>query len=90
MQLALDASALVIGERRDPCEVVQHLVRIGGQLGDLMSWELAPEKTAELLAEFQARAFQCDVLARGTAQIDQRKSACAFAEALDAQHQLAP
>src|ERR1039458_2090108 len=60
----------------------------GGQLGDLIGWELTPQKTSELFAEFETPGLQSDILARAAPQIHQRQSAGPLAETLDAQYQL--
>src|ERR1035438_9250801 len=60
----------------------------GGQLGDLLGWELTPQKTSKLFAEFETTTLQSDILARAAPQIHQRQSAGPVAETLDAQYQL--
>src|SRR5580704_4934162 len=42
-------------------------IRFGGQLRDLICRKLAPQEASEQLAEFQARAFERQILAGGTA-----------------------
>jgi hypothetical protein len=44
----------------------------GGQLGDLITWELTPQKTAELFAKLQAAALESDFITRAAPQVDQR------------------
>jgi hypothetical protein len=62
-------------------------VRLGSQFGDFICWELTSKEAVKQLAKLEARAFELQVLAGRTSQIDQRECAGSFSEALDAQHE---
>ena len=63
-------------------------VRLGGQPGIMMRRELAAEEKTELLAEFQAFAFECGVLTGGAAKVDQAQCAGTFAEVPYGEHKV--
>src|SRR4029077_1831780 len=61
-------------------------IGFGGQLGDLVSRELAAQEAAKHLTKFETRAFELQVLAGGATQIDERECTGALCESLYAQH----